>query len=127
MVGRELVRASAVSSSPQADPWTILDAIIANSQSNIFLVDVGDGTRFTYVPLGGASLIAAYTKTPNRHAMATGPDFDLVQSFIDQGFAEILAQGNRPQGGDRMAPVAGARAGKRLARSPGAPIWALLF
>src|SRR5260221_6320096 len=70
MPARELVRTATAGPSLQADPRTIFDAIIANTQSNIFLVDVGDGTRFTYVPLGGPALIEAYTRTPHRHAIA---------------------------------------------------------
>jgi signal transduction histidine kinase len=91
MLGRELLRTAAAEPSLGADPQALLDAIIANAQSNVFLVDIGDGSSFCYVPLGGPALIAAYTRKPHRHAMAS-PGLTPFDLFGAEGGAKVVAR-----------------------------------
>ena len=49
-------------------------------------------------------------------AVTRRPDFDLAQAVVDQRAAQILAQRDRPERDDGMAPFARARAGQRRRR-----------
>src|SRR5947209_6786721 len=53
MPDREAARAAEADPLP-ADPQTILDAILSNGQSKIFLVNVEPGGRFSYAPITAA-------------------------------------------------------------------------
>jgi PAS domain S-box-containing protein len=58
MLERDTVRAAEAELAPDAQ--TILEAIIANGQSRVFLVNVGPGNLFTYIPLKDRSLGGSY-------------------------------------------------------------------
>src|SRR5215216_3059120 len=45
-------------------------------------------------------------------AVARRPYLDLAQSLVDQGVAQVVAERDRPEPDDRMAPFAGAGAGQ---------------
>jgi hypothetical protein len=50
----EPVQPGDADASPAADSQTILDVILSNGQSKIFLVNVEPAGRFTYVPITAA-------------------------------------------------------------------------
>src|SRR5258708_10873127 len=52
--GGDQIHATDPEMPPLADAQTILDAILSNGQSKIFLVDVAADGRFTYAPITAA-------------------------------------------------------------------------